>query len=148
MEYKWKPTQSKSWTRARLPRVAAKCNGVRRSRMATLQLTSSGPARAKIRATVFKSERHTASISCWPRGADWEGMARNSLCSYLARIQRSLSSRLDCGLGFTPLILASQMLLLTVLPRPSITAMCPGLLIIENDINELLFELRFSELMN
>ena len=68
-----------------------------------------------------------ASISCWPSGADADGRARNSLCSYLARIQRSLSSRLDCGLGLLPLSRASQMLLLTVLPSPSITAMWPGL---------------------
>lgn len=118
-----KLTQSKSWTRAKLPKVAARCRGVRKSRTATLQLTSSGPARANRRATVFRSERQTASISCWPSGAEDVGRAKNSLFSYLARIQRSLSSRLELGPGLTPLILASQMLLLMVFPKPSMTAM-------------------------
>ena len=63
-----------------------------------------------------------ASINCWPIGALDEGIAKNSLFSYLARMNRSLSSRLDCGFGFTPRNLSSQMLLLMVLPKASITA--------------------------
>ena len=107
--------------------MEAKWSGVRKSRPLTLQLTSSAPHRARTRAVVFKSDRQTASTSCWPKGAAEGGRARNSLFSYLVRIHRSFSSRLDCGLGLTPLIRASQMLLLTVLPSPNMTAMCPGL---------------------
>ena len=136
-EILWKNlTQIRSWAIDKFPIAHARCKGVRKSLGGpNVALTCSGPACASTRASCFISPLRTASANCCPRGVDLEIGARNSLASYFIRIQHSLSSRDEDGLGFAidvedeelAPILASQTLLASWLPIDNITAIWPGL---------------------
>lgn len=87
----------------------ARCSGVRMSLGATVPLTISGVAFAKIWMTARMSCLQTASTS---KGVLEPEACMKSLPSYLALIHRSLSSRGEEGHGFIlPLVLASHTLL-------------------------------------
>lgn len=115
---------------ARLPMAQASSSGVRTSLALTFALVTSEGQLAKIETIDLMSALMTASISCWP-GCAAEPLlsgVRNSLASYLLRIQRSLSSRLLCAVGLARcLVFDSQTELARLLPMASITLRCGDL---------------------
>lgn len=87
------PTQIRSCARTTLPLRQATCSAVRPSTSPLVSFTSSREPCASSRMTARRSSSAVARSRCWPRGSSAHGSgARNSFCSYLARIQRSLSS--------------------------------------------------------
>uniref|UniRef100_A0A2M3ZSD0 Putative secreted peptide n=1 Tax=Anopheles braziliensis TaxID=58242 RepID=A0A2M3ZSD0_9DIPT len=112
---------------ARLPIAQANSSGVRRSRLLAVELMCSLLAFASKMMMDFMSDRTTASHSCWPIAGDGLKVGRNSLPSYLLRIQDSFSSRELAGVGLTrPRVFASQTELARLLPIASITLRWPG----------------------
>lgn len=126
-------TQTRSCAMARLPMAQANKSGVRTSRGLTLALVTSDWQLASMDTIDLMSARITASMSCCPGDATFAWFplprgVRNSLASYLLRIQRSFSSWLASAVGLTRCrVFDSHTEFAKLLPIASMTLRCGAL---------------------